>query len=155
MIFSSGGRKVASILIVDDESPVRSLVRRCLKDLGHEIREAGDAQEALTVMADHPADAVFCDVQMPGEDGIWLTSQIRNRYPATAVILATSVSTISPSVSMRAGVMAYLVKPFSPKGLQSALTVALKWSDDAKAKGVKAEDVGDKLTDWLDSLKDL
>lgn len=146
---------MAHLLIVDDESPVRDLIKRCLKDLGHDIREAGDAQSALASMAQQPADVVYCDVQMPGEDGIWLTGQIRNRYPLTAVILATSVTTIAPSVSMRAGVMAYLVKPFSPKGLISALNVALEWVDDAKAKGAKSDDVGEKLSDWLDSLKDL
>lgn len=50
---------------------------------------------------------------------------------------------------------AYLVKPFSTKGLLSALNVALEWVEDAKAKGAKADDVGDKLSDCLDSLKDL
>ena len=146
---------MARLLIVDDESPVRGLIRRCLKDLGHEIREAGDAKSALALLAEQPADVVFCDVQMPGEDGIWLTGQIRTRYPLTAVVLATSVATIAPSVSMRAGVMAYLVKPFNIAGLTSALTVALEWVDTAKAHGVKADDVCDNLSAWLDSLKEL
>ncbi len=132
---------------------MREVIRRCLANLGHEIREAENAQDALARMAEKPADVVFCDVQMPGEDGIWLTGQIRNRYPMTAVILATAISTIAPSTSMRAGVLAYLVKPFKGKALVDALTVALKWHDEAKATGPKPEDVGDALGAWLDSLE--
>jgi DNA-binding NtrC family response regulator len=144
---------MAELLIVDDEAPMRNLIRRYLADLGHEIREAENAQDALARLAEKPADVVFCDVQMPGADGVWLTGQIRNRYPLTAVILATAISTIAPSTSMRAGVMAYLVKPFRGKTLVDALTVALKWHDDAKATGAKPEDVGDALSAWLDSLE--
>lgn len=143
---------MAHLLIVDDEPPMRLLIRHCLKGQDHTIREAGNAQEALALLAEQPADVVFCDVQMPGEDGVWLTGQIRNTFPLTAVILATGVSTVAPSTSMRAGVMAYLVKPFRPVDLLAALTVALKWCVDANAAGPHPDDVGDKLSAWLDSL---
>lgn len=146
---------MAQLLIVDDEAPMRGLIRRCLAKLGHDIREAENAQMALAAMAEKPADVVFCDVQMPGEDGIWLTGQIRIRYPSSAVVLATGVSTIAPSTSMRAGVMAYLVKPFRPADLVAALEVALRWHADVQATGPKPEDVGDKLTEWLDSLEEV
>jgi DNA-binding NtrC family response regulator len=146
---------MAELLIVDDEETVRRLIRRSLESLGHAIREAENAQAALAAMAEKPADVVYCDVQMPGEDGIWLTGQIRNKYPTTAVILATGVSSIAPSSSMRAGVMAYLVKPFTAKALVDATSVAIAWHDEAVAKGPKPDDVGDKLSDWLDALDDL
>jgi FixJ family two-component response regulator len=71
------------------------------------------------------------------------------------VILATGVSSIAPSSSMRAGVMAYLVKPFTAKALVDATSVAIAWHDEAVAKGPKPDDVGDKLSDWLDALDDL
>jgi DNA-binding NtrC family response regulator len=146
---------MAHLLIVDDESSLRELIRRYVVDLGHEIREADTAQAALTSMATTPADVVFCDVQMPGEDGLWLTGQIRNTYPTTAVILATGVSTIAPRVSMQAGVMAYLVKPFSQKALVDALAVALAWHEEARASGPRPEDIGERLKDWLDSLDEI
>lgn len=146
---------MAQILIVDDERSMREIIRHCLGDLGHEIREAEHAQAALARMAEQPADVVFCDIQMPGEDGVWLTGQIRNTYHTTAVVLATAVSTLAPNTTMRAGVMAYLVKPFSRVALVDALSIALAWSNEAKAKGPKPEDRGVGLDDWLDSLKDL
>lgn len=145
---------MAQLLIVDDEAVTRDLIRRCIARLGHDVREAENAQAALAAMAEKPADVVFCDVQMPGEDGIWLTGQIRNAYPATAVILATGVSTVAPSTSMRAGVMAYLVKPFKAQALIDALNIALRWHESVNASGPKPDDVGDKLSAWLDSLEE-
>ncbi len=145
---------MAQLLIVDDEETVRRLIRRSLESLGHDIREAENAQAALAAMAETPADVVYCDVQMPGEDGIWLTGQIRNTYPTTAVILATGVSSIAASTSMRAGVMAYLVKPFTAKALVDATNMAIEWHNNAAATGTKPEDVGDKLSEWLDSLEE-
>ena len=146
---------MAELLIVDDEKHMRELIRIRLDGLGHTIRTAEDAQAALTALAERPADVVFCDVQMPGEDGIWLTNQIRNRYPYSAVVLATAVGSIAPRVSMQKGVMAYLVKPFSAHALTDALSAALRWCDDARAAGAHPDDAGPALSDWLDSIKDL
>ena len=143
---------MAQLLIVDDEEAVRRLIRLSLERLGHDIREAGHAQAALAAMAEKPADVVYCDVQMPGEDGIWLTGQIRNKYPTTAVILATGVSSVAASTSMRSGVMAYLVKPFTAKALLDATNIAIEWHNNAAAAGTNPEDVGDRLSAWLDSL---
>jgi CheY-like chemotaxis protein len=146
---------MARLLIVDDESAVRRMVVRCTEGLGHEIAEAENAQAALAAMAASPADVVFSDVQMPGEDGLWLTNQIRTLYPATAVILATGLSTAVRSVSMRYGVLAYLVKPFSRQALLDALTVALDWQAVAKTAGPPPADADDQLKTWLDSLEDV
>jgi CheY-like chemotaxis protein len=105
---------MASILIVDDESSVRTLLTRWMQGLGHEILEAESADAALQVMEKQPAAVVFTDIQMPERDGLWLTAEVRTRYRTTAVVLATSVSAIAPQVSMQAGVLAYLVKPLRP-----------------------------------------
>ena len=143
------------ILVVDDEAAVRQVLRRWLSDAGRECREAADAAEALDVMAASPADVAFCDVQMPGKDGIWLTGEIRARYPATAVVLATGVTTVPPKVSMQAGVMAYLVKPIKRESFVSALEAAVSWHEQTVREGPRAEDRGARLNDWLDELKEM
>jgi CheY-like chemotaxis protein len=146
---------MAKILIVDDEPRVRELMLRQLENSGHDLYQAEDAQAALDVMAQTPCDVIFCDIQMPGHDGLWLTAQLRRAYPMSAVVLATGVSSVPPNVSMQAGVLAYLVKPFTRQALLTSLATAVKWVDDTKVTGAKAEDQGDKLTDWLDELKEL
>lgn len=146
---------MAKVLIVDDEPRVRELMRRQLEHSGHELFDAEDAQAALDAMAQTPCDVIFCDIQMPGRDGLWLTAELRKLYPMSAVVLATGVSSVPPKVSMQAGVLAYLVKPFTRQALLTSLATAVQWVDDTKASGPKAEDQGTNVTDWLDELKDL
>jgi CheY-like chemotaxis protein len=146
---------VAKVLIVDDEPRVRELMRRQLEHSGHDLYEAEDAQAALDAMVQVPCDVIFCDIQMPGRDGLWLTAELRKLYPMAAVVLATGVSSVPPKVSMQAGVLAYLVKPFTRQALLTALATAVQWVDDTRTHGVKAEDQGTNVTDWLDELKEL
>jgi CheY-like chemotaxis protein len=142
---------MAEVLIVDDEKVVRDVLKRWLRATGHNIQEADSADAALKVLERTPAAVVFSDVQMPGHDGIWLTTEIRKRYPATAVVLATAVSTIAPRFSMQAGVMAYLVKPFEEADVLEALSKALAWHAQATNKPPQAVGLDD-LMSWLDSL---
>ena len=141
-----------SILIVDDERSIRQLVARWLGDAGHTFHDADSADTALAVMAKTPAAVVFCDVQMPGHDGLWLTRQLRAQYPNTAVVLATGVTTVPPNISMQSGVLAYLVKPFRREALLGALDEALKWHEQATASGARAAEDPAVLEDWLDGL---
>ena len=144
---------MALILIVDDEQIVRQLLTRMLQGRGHDLLEADSAEAALKVMETQQAGVVFSDVQMPGHDGLWLTAEVRKRYPTTAVILATGVSTIAPSVSMQSGVLAYIVKPFSRQAVIDALAEGLAWHEATVANGPAPADTLDKLQHWLDSLE--
>ena len=144
---------MALILIVDDESMVRRLLGRWVQALGHEILEADSADAALQVMEKQRAAVVFSDIQMPGRDGLWLTSEVRTRYPTTAVILATSVSSVAPQISMQVGVLAYLVKPFDQQAVKRALDAALTWQSKAAAAGPLQEDNAERLQQWLASLE--
>lgn len=146
---------MAKVLIVDDEPRVRELMRRQLEHSGHDLYDAEDAQSALDAMAQVPCDVIFCDIQMPGRDGLWLTGELRRIYPMSAVVLATGVSSVPPKVSMQAGVLAYLVKPFTRQALLTSLATAVAWVDDTRVNGPSPDDQGEKLTDWLDELKDL
>ena len=92
---------------------------------------------------------------MPRRDGLWLTAELRKRYQTTAVVLATQVSTVAPRISMQAGVLAYLVKPFSKESVIHALEAALAWHTYAVATGPRPEDTPERLQEWLDSLEPL
>jgi len=144
---------MALILIVDDESSVRQVLARWMQGAGHEILEAESADAALKVIEKQPAAVVFCDIQMPGRDGLWLTAELRKRYRETAVVLATQVSTVAPQISMQAGVLAYLVKPFSRESVIHALETALAWHTDTVTGGPRPEDTLERLQEWLDSLE--
>ena len=144
---------MALILIVDDEHSVRQVLARWIQGAGHQIVEAESADAALQVMEEQPAAVVFSDIQMPRRDGLWLTAELRKRYQMTAVVLATQVSTVAPHTSMQAGVLAYLVKPFSQESVIHALDTALAWHADTVATGPRPEDTPERLQEWLDSLE--
>jgi len=138
------------VLVVDDEAGVRTLLRRWIEAEGWSVREAESAESAIDRLEEGAAQVAFCDVQMGGQDGLWLTRQIRARYPSTAVVLATGVSSVPAEISMQAGVMAYLVKPFERAQVRHALSLVEQWTESS-ADRQRPQHVD--LDDWLDTLE--
>jgi len=62
---------------------------------------------------------------MPGRDGVWLVDQIVTRFPGTPVALATGLTEMDPQVTLRAGVVGYVVKPFKRSALADVIRAAL------------------------------
>jgi len=118
---------MATVLVVDDESQIRELLVRWISGDGYVVRAAGTSQAALDDMQITPADIVLCDVQMPGENGLWLTGQLRSRFPETAIVLATSDRGVSSQVSLQPGVVEYLAKPFTRDQVLAAVKLAAGW----------------------------
>jgi len=78
---------MARILVIDDQEPIRRIVRRALEQAGHEVEDAGDGGQGLEMLAQHPADVVISDIFMPGQDGILTLRAIRKQFPAVKVIV--------------------------------------------------------------------
>jgi DNA-binding NtrC family response regulator len=106
-----------TILVVDDDEGVCKLLARWVADMGHTVKVATDADTALAVMRACPIDVALCDIRMPGHDGIWLLDQMRRLYPGIAVVVATGLMEMDPMVTLRPGVVGYMVKPFSHEEL--------------------------------------
>jgi DNA-binding NtrC family response regulator len=138
--------------VVDDEAHIRELLGLAIRRAGHDVVEADSSAAALKVMEQRPADVVFTDIQMPGHDGRWLTVELRKRYPLTAVVLATSVTDLEPTITLRFGVLSYLVKPFDLAAVNEALRMAVAWHNEVVTSGPEAV-AHDRLEQWLDSLE--
>lgn len=143
---------MARILIVDDEPPMREILVRLVAAAGHDTAEADTAEAAIELMAANPAAVAFCDVEMPGRGGLWLAAEIRKRHPDVAIVLATGVSTVPPAISLRTGVVAYLLKPFGRTEVLAAIDQGLAWHAQAVAGAGPATGGGDALREWLDGL---
>lgn len=128
-----GPARARSVLIVDDENGVRELMKRWLEAGGYSVIAASSAEEALGRLESAAPPAVaLCDIRMPGRDGLWLAERIRQRYPETAVIMATGVQDVGPAVeSLRRGVIDYLTKPFGRDRLREAVLRGLEWHRSA------------------------
>ena len=144
------------ILIVDDEAPIRQLLSRWIKAIGYATMEADSAEKGLEVMTANPAAVVFCDVQMPGQGGLWLAGVLRAQFPQTAIVLATGVTNVPATTSLRPGITSYVTKPFDPPIVRKAVEGAMAWHDAAVASGPRPSQSGDDGADlqaWLESLE--
>jgi CheY-like chemotaxis protein len=114
------------VLVVDDQQVVRDFLKRSLESAGFAVKQAGSALIALEMMTTAPASVVLCDVRMPVNNGLWLTEQLRARWPDVPVIMITAVEddeTISEC--RRLGAFDYLTKPISQKQLRDAVRRAM------------------------------
>jgi DNA-binding NtrC family response regulator len=106
-----------TILVVDDDEGVRKVLTRWVADMGYTAKEADNADRALEIMREGDIDVALCDVRMPGHDGLWLLDQMRRSHPDVAAVLATGLLEMDPMVTLRPGVVGYIVKPFSREEL--------------------------------------
>ena len=137
-----------TVLIVDDERPMRELLARWLVPEGYQVTEADSAEAAMTLLASQPIAVALCDRSMPGHDGIWLVEQIRAKFPTVALILATADDAVPPRVSLQPGVVGYLVKPFKQPLVLDAVRDAIAWHRTAAASPKRAGR-GEVTDDWL------
>lgn len=115
------------ILIVDDETHIRQMMRLTLEAAGYEVGEAVDGQDGLTKFADGRAwSAVLLDQKMPGLDGLETLRQLKARAPDACVVMVTAFASIELAVdAMRQGATDFLRKPMTPEMLRGAVAAAL------------------------------
>src|SRR5688500_11413837 len=128
------------VLVVDDETVVREFLLRCLQRAGYHAKQAGTAGEALEMMVAEPAAAVLCDIRMPGEDGLWLASRLRARWPGVPVVMASAIDDIETIRQTRElGAVDYISKPIKPDQLIDVIRRALAARTDSTVPS-EAED---------------
>jgi len=104
-----------SVLVVDDEEPLRQLLLVILRDRGYEVRAVGGAADALKELAARDYDLVLTDVRMPGMDGMALTREVQARQPGATVIVMSAYGSHEAALeAMKAGAYDFLPKPFKP-----------------------------------------
>lgn len=101
----------ATILLIDDEPRLRQLLARILQLEGYTILEAENARAGLKTLEREPVHLVISDVKLPDKNGIELTAQIKQLYPATEIIVLTAYGTIADGVTaIKNGAFDYITK---------------------------------------------
>ena len=115
------------VLIIDDETNIRRMMRLTLESDGCEVEDAEDGAKGLVLFGDGARfDAVLLDQKMPGMNGIETLRQIRSRAPDARVIMISAFGTIELAVeAMKLGATDFLRKPLTPDALRAALAAAL------------------------------
>jgi CheY-like chemotaxis protein len=118
---------MARILVVDDESNIRMMVRLSLQHVGHTVEVAADGPEGLERFGNgENFDLVLLDQRMPGMEGIDVLKQMRYHDPYAKIIMATAFGTIDLAVeAMKLGATDFLRKPFTSETLRGSVQSAL------------------------------
>ena len=104
-----------TILVIEDEAPVRKLVTRILEAASYKVFSAELGSEALNVLTQQPVDLVFTDLTLPDVDGVVLIANIRERWPGMRV--AAYSGGIQPQSWPED--LPFLAKPFSARDLKT------------------------------------
>ncbi len=133
------GGAEGTILVVDDEAPVRSIAVNMLKYLGYKIIEAGDGQEALDILrtTETPIDAVMMDVYMPKLSGRDTFKQLRELGMTVPVIVCSGFAVeaveFTSLIQGRQGTIEVIQKPYSMEALARIIAKAVDKGQNALA----------------------
>jgi DNA-binding NtrC family response regulator len=104
--------EAGTILVVDDESDMRTLLKDVLEERGHRVAVAANGREALKTLAEEECSVVLTDLRMKEMPGIELLAEVKRTYPDTNVILMTAFGSVESAIeAMKQGAYDYLTKP--------------------------------------------
>ena len=117
---------MARILLIEDDDPLRSVVREILAARGHAVTEAANGREALTLQAAGAFDLLILDIVMPEQDGLEVLQALRARGAGVKTIVTTGGGRIGATalyltMAARLGAHRMLQKPFSSQVLLQAV----------------------------------
>jgi DNA-binding response OmpR family regulator len=120
---------MARILVIDDESNIRMMLRLALAYAGHTVETAADGYEGLERFGPDGSgwDLVLLDQRMPGMEGLEALREMRRRDPDARVVMITAFGTVDLAIeAMAAGATDFLRKPFTVETLRAAVAAALE-----------------------------
>ena len=122
----------SDVLVVDDSAAIRKILQRVLRQTGiaiGAIHEAGDGEEALAVMQQHPVKLVLSDINMPKMDGLQLLASLKGSpqwHNIPVVMITTEGGEAKVSEAVRLGAAGYVRKPFTADQIKEKLTGILE-----------------------------
>jgi DNA-binding NtrC family response regulator len=117
---------------VDDEPLIREMLSRLLGRANYVVHLASDAETALRVMTTTCVGTILVDRNLPTQNGDQLVEEVRNRFPTTAVILATG-EYVPPHLPVNKLIVGFLAKPFTNDTVLRAVADAMAWHRVAEA----------------------
>lgn len=131
------GDDAPHLLVVDDDTRIRNLLKQFLTENGYRITVAGTAAEARRRLAGLDFDLIVLDVMMPGETGVELTEALRREKDVPILMLTALSETDSRVAGLEAGADDYLPKPFDPRELLLRLNNILRRGGQPQAPKVE------------------
>ena len=117
------------MLVVEDDSPIRTLLTDLLKDAGYSVAEAIDGFQALDHLREQRPDLIVLDLMLPGLGGLEVCRRLRSDRETAGVpiiMLTAKADEVDRVVGLELGADDYVVKPFSPKELVARARAVLR-----------------------------
>lgn len=114
------------VLVIDDERPIRRILRSVLSAHGYSVHEARDGAEALQQVRSVRPDVVILDLGLPDVDGVEVTRSLREWVQTPIIALSVREADSDKIAALDAGADDYLTKPFSPGELLARIRAALR-----------------------------
>jgi two-component system OmpR family response regulator len=122
------------ILVVDDDTEIRSLVAQFLKKHGFRVESAADGAAMMTLFEAGRFDLVVLDLMLPGEDGLSLCRRLRTQSDVPIIMLTAMGEPTDRIVGLEMGADDYLPKPFNPRELLARIRAVMRRSDGNNEK---------------------
>lgn len=120
-----------SILVVDDDQPLRTALKEAVTRMGYEVQVSENPIEALKKMETIRPSMIITDMKMPKMDGLTFIREVRKKSGDMPILVITGFATVENAVgSMKEGVCDYLMKPFSFQDLTKTVSTILSRSSD-------------------------
>ncbi|MBP6407233.1 MAG: response regulator [Fusobacteriaceae bacterium] len=105
--------KIKNILVIDDESTVRALLKEIIMDMNYGFFEAARAEKGLKILEKEEISLVFLDIQLPNTNGLDILPKIKDLYPNTPVYLISAFHNMESVIkNMNLKVEGFIPKPF-------------------------------------------
>ncbi len=121
------------ILLVDDETTIRNMMRKMLQSRGLQVFDAATGREALALSEQHSIDVLVSDMVMEDMDGSTLASSLEQRNPALPVLFVSGYPMDIETERRRHGRCAFLAKPFQASDLLNAISALSAQAGDRHA----------------------
>lgn len=157
-IGNAGGVAGESILLVDDDAPLRALIGDFLRSHGFAVREVEGGQAMRAALAQALSDLVILDVMMPGEDGLSCLRALQGDGAPAVIMLSALASDVDRIIGLETGADDYVAKPCNPRELLARIRSVLRrrlpapqLSGDPEAKGAMLAFAGWRLDErgWI------
>ncbi len=136
---------MAKLLIADDEANIREVVREYAEFGGHELDEAGDGMEAVSMCREKQYDLIILDIMMPKLDGFSACKEIRKSSNVPIIMMSARSEEYDKLFGFELGIDDYVTKPFSPKELMARVQAVLARTGAPKEENASETMVFDGL----------
>ena len=130
-----------TILLVDDEMAIRTMLCVALEAAGYNVLQAKNAQQAHGIIIDRSPDLVLLDLMLPGMNGIDVCRVLRADSGVPIVMLTAKTDTVDVVLGLESGADDYIMKPFKPKELVARVRARLRRTEDEPAELLSIADI--------------